>query len=188
MTTPLIDAPADGWRTVEIDPPWPERGGGKIKRGADRHYAVVGVRHIPGLILGCGHWRLAEHAHVYMWATNNYLMRAGWVLEQLGLRYVTTVTWPKTRAGLGQYFRGRTEHLLFAVRGRGLHPSVCTGRRDLSTLLAGAEHSRVHSRKPDAARQLIEARSHGPYLELFADPSAPERPGWTRWGLPRHPI
>jgi len=27
------------WRTALIDPPWPEQGGGKIKRGADRHYA-----------------------------------------------------------------------------------------------------------------------------------------------------
>lgn len=29
------------WKTVVMDPPWNERGGGKIKRGADRHYPVM---------------------------------------------------------------------------------------------------------------------------------------------------
>ena len=26
------------YKTIYIDPPWEENGGGKIKRGADRHY------------------------------------------------------------------------------------------------------------------------------------------------------
>ena len=29
---------APGYSTVLADPPWPESGGGKVKRGADRHY------------------------------------------------------------------------------------------------------------------------------------------------------
>jgi hypothetical protein len=27
--------------TILLDPPWPERGAGKIKRGADRHYLLI---------------------------------------------------------------------------------------------------------------------------------------------------
>lgn len=33
--------PQGQYKTIYIDPPWPERGGGKIKRGADRHYALI---------------------------------------------------------------------------------------------------------------------------------------------------
>lgn len=36
--TPKIEGPEGPYRTVYLDPPWPERGGGKSKRGADRHY------------------------------------------------------------------------------------------------------------------------------------------------------
>jgi len=43
--------------TFLLDPPWPERGGGKIKRGADRHYDVITKRHDTlSVIHGCPHW------------------------------------------------------------------------------------------------------------------------------------
>jgi hypothetical protein len=29
------------YRCILADPPWLERGGGKIKRGADRHYPLL---------------------------------------------------------------------------------------------------------------------------------------------------
>jgi hypothetical protein len=31
------------FKTILIDPPWPEKGAGKIKRGADRHYSLLKV-------------------------------------------------------------------------------------------------------------------------------------------------
>lgn len=34
-----------------LDPPWPEKGGGKIKRGADRHYKLMSVKEIIGLLI-----------------------------------------------------------------------------------------------------------------------------------------
>lgn len=37
------------FRTILIDAPWPERGGGKIKRGADRHYPLMSVPKIMAL-------------------------------------------------------------------------------------------------------------------------------------------
>jgi N6-adenosine-specific RNA methylase IME4 len=176
------------YRVAALDPPWPENGGGKIKRGADRHYATMPVKQIPACIIGSGHWTLAENAHVYLWVTNNYLPAGLWVLEQLAIRYVTTVTWPKERTGIGQYFRGKTEHILFGVKGRGMDPSVFQDNRSLSTLLENAEHARIHSRKPAAAFDLIEARSKGPYCEFFCDHELPARPGWDRWGLPRSSV
>jgi hypothetical protein len=31
------------YRVIYADPPWPEYGGGKIKRGADRHYPLMPI-------------------------------------------------------------------------------------------------------------------------------------------------
>ncbi len=37
------------YKTIYIDPPWMERGGGKIKRGADRHYPLMKTKDIAQL-------------------------------------------------------------------------------------------------------------------------------------------
>lgn len=113
-----------------------------------------------------------ENAHLYLWVTNNFLKDGLWVMEQLGFRYVTMLTWAKDRIGLGQYFRGQTEQLLFGVRGR-LPAQV----RTQTTLITAPR--RKHSEKPDRAFEVIEAVSPGPRLEMFA---RTQRPGWDAWG------
>lgn len=175
------------FRCIAMDPPWPERGGGKCKRGADRHYKVRGKTGIRDLILGADVWCPATHAHLYMWVTNNHLLDGLWLVDQLGFRYVTNLNWPKDRYGIGQYFRGQHELCLFSVRGNGLHPSVMTKRRDLSTSpphlithVRDENNRRVHSAKPEYYRKLMQARSKGPRLEMFARGEAPR--GWTFWG------
>ncbi len=164
------------FQTYLCDPPWPERGGGKIKRGADRHYKTLKVKDIAPTILACELFKPPEHAHLYLWTTNNFLPAALQVTADIGFRYVTMVTWAKDRSGLGQYFRGQTEHMIFAVRGKGYNTK--TERKDLSTLIQ--EPRTKHSRKPIASYELIEARSQGPFLELFGRGEA--RPGWEIWG------
>jgi N6-adenosine-specific RNA methylase IME4 len=178
------------YRTVCLDPPWFESGGGKIKRGADRHYELLKTKAMPKVIFDSGVFNVFDDAHMYMWATNNHLPDALWLIKELGFRYVTNVVWPKRRAGLGQYFRGKHELLLFAVRGRGKADEVMTSSKSLTTVLDIPEFprlplTRVHSRKPEESFALIEARSKGPYLEMFADPALPVRPGWYPWGAPK---
>lgn len=170
------------YRCVMLDPPWPERGGGRIKRGADRHYPLVNVRDMPAVILRCPRWSLDDNAHGWLWATNNYLADAMRLLGVLGFRYVSCVTWTKTRPGpggavlldrpgLGQYLRGVTEHLLFGVRGR-----LPATRPGVTGLFASRGR---HSAKPVEARRLVEMVSPGPRLELFArEPND----GWDAWG------
>ena len=34
------------YKTLYADPPWMERGGGQIRRGADRHYPLMKTRDI----------------------------------------------------------------------------------------------------------------------------------------------
>lgn len=163
------------YSTIAADPPWPEKGGGKIKRGADRHYPVLPVRDIPRVMLLDPKWNPADDAHLYLWVTNNYFADGIRIAADLGFRYVTTITWVKDRAGLGQYFRGQTEHMLFCVRGDGY--AVRTDRKDLTTLITAPRGQ--HSAKPQEAYDLIEARSRGPYLEMFA---RQKREGWDVMG------
>lgn len=189
------------WNTCLMDPPWTESGGGKIKRGADRHYPLVPTKKLPALLIGSGEWYPTPNAHLWMWATNNYLPDALWLGEQLGFRYVTNAVWVKTadpkaleqpgdnglvpasalklQVGLGQYLRGSHELLLFLVRkgGKGQHESVWNGHRDVPSVIRARRTK--HSRKPAESYDLIERVSKGPRLEMFARVA---RPGWRLWG------
>lgn len=94
--------PQGQYKTIYIDPPWPERGGGKIKRGADRHYALMSIKEIKALPIAS----LAdpEGCHLYMWTTNNHLPDALECVKAWGFQYVTLITWCKDSMGLGAVF------------------------------------------------------------------------------------
>ena len=165
------------YQTVVLDPPWNEKGGGKIKRGADRHYPLMKTPDIVQTIYSCPHWKdLADPCHMYMWVTNNFLEDGLFVIKALGFRYVTNFVWVKDKQGLGQYFRGQHELCLFATRGKS--PTLPrTQDKTISSVLV-VKRGR-HSAKPAESFDLIERRSHGPYLEIFA---RTPRKGWTAWG------
>lgn len=162
--------------TILADPPWPERGGGQIKRGADRHYPLMTVKAIAAVPVA---ELAAPDSHLYLWATNNYLPDGLAVMAAWGFRYVTTITWAKEgNIGLGQYFRGMTEHCLFGVRGQPPYRQTVEGKRAQGVTLISAPRG-AHSEKPEALRVMIERVSAGPYLELFARCTYPN---WDRWG------
>ena len=180
-----VPAQAGSYRTLYADPPWPERGGGKIKRGADRHYALMPVAEI--LAMPFGEWA-APDAHLYLWVTNNYLPAGLECVKAWGFRYVTMVTWVKDRAGLGQYYRGRTEQCLFAVRGKLPYRTLEDGKRAQGLTMIdepegwpGAIEAprEKHSVKPGRMRLFVESVSHAPRLELFARLASI---GWDVWG------
>lgn len=171
------------YRTLYIDPPWPEYGGGKIKRGADRHYPLMSEDEILRLPVK----QLTEdNAHLYLWVTNNYLPLGLRCIERWGFRYVTKVVWVKVirlqptsdQFGLGQYFRGITEDCLFAVRGNLPYRTREDGKRGQGKTVIMAPR-REHSQKPDEMRSMIEVVSHEPRLEMFARNSFK---GWDVWG------
>lgn len=192
--------------TGQMDFPWMERGGGKIKRGADKHYPLVPTKDGPDLIWSSPLWYPAPDAHLYMWVTDNFLKDGLWLMEQIGFRYVRTFQWVKVkgkpkkldfetgwavepdsgdielRYGIGQYARGAHEMMLFGVRGNGF--AVRTELKNIPSVFFApvppdADGKRIHSRKPDAAYELIQARSKGPYAEFFARRNLP---GWKSWG------
>ena len=119
-TTELSDLLQAGVRdgTIFADPPWREQGGGRIKRGADRHYPLMKV--IDIIAMAPAVRQLSKpSSHLYLWCTNNYLRSALLVMWASGFEYRTTITWLKDgNPGTGQYFQGLTEFVLFGVRGK----------------------------------------------------------------------
>lgn len=168
---------------ITLDPPWAEYGGGG--RGAQRHYALLETSEIARVILRSPAWRPAPDAHLWVWATSNFLVDGLALIDTLGFRYVRDYVWvktfstakevePKLQIGLGQYARGAHELCLFATRGRAQLPDVAPP----SVLFAPR---REHSRKPDrAVTEWFERVSPGPRLEMFARTA---RPGWDAWGF-----
>lgn len=159
--------------TIVIDPPWDwgDEGDQDQLGRARPDYGTMSIADLMALPVG----DFADtDCHLYMWITNRSLPKGFALMERWGFRYITAITWVKPHFGMGNYFRGQTEHLLFGVKG-----SQPLKRRDLGTVFTAPRGDAGHSSKPAAAFDLIESASPGPYLELF---SRLDRPGWVSWG------
>ena len=166
MQNPL---PKKKYKTIYADPPWYESGGGKIKRGADKHYPLMSNRDIKLLPVS----NIAEpDCYLFMWVTNNFLPEGLDTMRHWGFRYVTNLVWGKPSFGLGQYFRGQHEICLFGVRGK-LKKKV----NNESTLILKPKEK--HSKKPEGFYDKIERVAYPPFIELFA---RQRREGWDSWG------
>lgn len=165
------------YQIIYADPPWNEAGGGKIKRGADRHYPLMKTKDIAALKVK---EMAADNAHLYLWVTNNFLPDGLEVMKAWGFEYKTIITWKKDRIGLGQYFRGNTEHCLFGVRGN-LPYKIENDKRQQG--VTGFDAKRLeHSVKPLEMLEMIEKvsdRAGFNKIELFA---RDVKKGWDKWG------
>lgn len=166
MTPPPL--PQGKFRTIYADPPWPFDD--TATRGAaENHYPTMSIAEICALPVSD---LAADDAHLYLWTTNSHLHDAFHVAAAWGFEYKTLITWVKPQIGLGHYFRGATEHILFCVRGD--LPMSQVGERNWFEA-----PRQEHSRKPALFYDLIERCSPGPRLELFA---RTKRAGWVAWG------
>jgi len=175
------------YRCIAADPPWNETGGGRIKRGADRHYSLIKKwPDILRVMLQSPVWRPnPDGCHLWLWVTKNHIKEGFKLMEALGFRHVNDFCWtkakqdPKTglwklsRMGIGQYTRGQHETALFGVMGR-LPSKKPRNVRDACLAETGE-----HSEKPQAAYDHFERVSLGPRLEMFA---RIQRPGWDAHG------
>jgi len=187
----MASPPAAHFQVLLADPPWSYRVGEQSgRRGtADAQYATMTDRGIcelqpygrPVSALA------ADDSVLLMWATWPKLREAFDVISAWGFTYVTGLPWVKVSGtpyvdlwgdlqarpsyGVGFWFRGATEPLLVARRGKPPVP------RDVGMLgLLGPRLE--HSRKPDSVHEIAE-HMPGPYLELFA---RRPREGWDVWG------
>jgi len=160
------------FQTIVIDPPWDwgDEDGNNLFGRAKPDYATMPFEDI----LKSPVTRLAdENCHLYLWVTNWSLPKGFELIEAWGFRYITCLTWVKPSFGLGIYFRGSTEQVLFAIKG-----NIPLRRHDVGTHFEAPRGER-HSEKPNEVYGLIESCSYGPYLEIF---SRHQRDGWTMWG------
>jgi N6-adenosine-specific RNA methylase IME4 len=167
--------------TILIDPPWrfsnrtgkmaPEHK--RLRRYRTMDFGEIAVLPVDVVAL--------PKSHLYLWCPNALLLEALTIMREWGFVYKTNIVWYKVRKdggpdgrGVGFYFRNVTELLLFGVRGklRTLKP----GRKQVNMIVTRKEE---HSRKPEAAYEIIEACSPGPFVELFA---RQRRDGWESWG------
>lgn len=196
----------DMYRCISLDPPWPERGGGKSKRGADRHYDLMSVEAIVRTVVGSEPASLiAPDAHCWCWVTDNYLEGGLELMRALGFRYVRTLVWVKVKRGdeVQQHaWDGSMGGLLSTEPGehlrdaqsiglgqylRGAHELALFGVRGAAMVPPPANRMPSvvfapkgrHSEKPDEAIKVFEAVSPGPRVEMFARSA---RPGWNAWG------
>lgn len=171
--------------TICADPPWRYNNGKTALRsggrgaGAEHHYDTLTNAEIAALPV---EKLAADQAHLYLWVTNPRLYRGRKpdgigpieIAEAWGFEYITLLTWVKTGApGPGWYFRGYSEHVLFATRG-GLKIPAALRQSNVFTAPRGR-----HSAKPDVFYDRVEQVSPGPRMEMFA---RARRLGWDSWG------
>jgi N6-adenosine-specific RNA methylase IME4 len=164
---------ATRFATIVIDPPWDwgDEGDGDQLGRAKPDYSTMSIADLMELPVA----DLADDdCHLYLWITNRSLPKGFALMERWGFRYITMITWVKPHYGMGNYFRGQTEHVLFAVKG-----SQPLKRKDLPTVFFADRGKGGHSSKPPEFFDLVASASPGPFLEMF---SRTERPDWTTWG------
>ena len=119
-----------------------------------------------------------DKAHLYLWVTNPFLADGLRVCKEWGFEYKTLLTWHKLYSsgkpemGMGYYFRGCTEHIIFGVKG-GMKCLTKTERNCIEypdDNFIAEINPKQHSRKPDLFRQKIVTDWSGdlPRIELFA--------------------
>jgi len=181
------------FKTIVADPPWPYKSSKAIVGNAGRGTNKLASGGIATQVAAADQYPLMSmdqlkalrvityadpNSHLYLWFTNAFAVEAHELARAWGFHPKTIITWVKITAegwpsmATGYYYRGATEHILFAVRGslRLQGPPRPT---------AFATKRLPHSVKPEESYCLIEEQSPGPYLELFA---RRKRSGWAAWG------
>ena len=170
LATPLD---AQGlFQTIVIDPPWDWGDEGDVNQfgRAKPEYSTMPFDEIKNLPVN----KIAdENCHLYLWVTNRSLPKAFTLIDVWGFRYITCLTWCKPSIGMGNYFRGSTEQVLFAVKG-----SQPLKRHDVGTYFT-APRGDGHSAKPDEFYRLVESCSYAPFIDIFGRKA---RDGWSVWG------
>ncbi len=173
VAAPDISQAESCYSTIVIDPPWDwgDEGDNDQLGRARPDYNTMSIEQIADLPIS----KLSDtDCHLYLWITNRSLPKGFSLIERWGFRYITAITWVKPHFGMGNYFRGQTEHILFAVKG-----SQPLKRRDIGTVFNAPRGPNGHSSKPSMFYDIVESCSPGPYLEMF---SRSERDGWVSWG------
>ena len=181
------------YTVLVVDPPWSYGSDTGRKRTAEKHYRTIGNggrevnrktgEGIQGIIDVTPVVQLATaSSHLYLWTTNPKLPFAFAVMSAWGFEYKTMLTWVKVKkdgglhaGGMGWFFRGATEHVLFGSRGgKGIPPEL----RKPNVIMAPLG---AHSEKPTEFYDLL--RGIYPETEIMIDIYARKRhERFQAWG------
>lgn len=181
----MIDFPDKKYNIIYADPPWryDENWG---NGAAENNYDLMNFDEIKSLPVKN---ITDDSCHLYLWYTNSFVREAHELCDAWGFTYKQTLTWVKLydnnkiNMGMGYYFRGATEHILFGVKG--VLPRL---RKDLINVVETTGHAVYeknngfgnHSEKPNKFRDIIVKHSGDlPRIELFARTKIH---GWDVWG------
>jgi len=159
----VLSLPDKKYGIIYIDPAWnydESWGNGSAKH----HYDSMSMTELLALHIQ----KIAEtNCHLYLWYTNSFVKEAHQLCDAWGFNYKQTLTWVKTYSngkiitGTGYYFRGCTEHILFATKGK--LPRCDKSLKNLVIFPRGE-----HSEKPNIFRDLIVKQSGDlPRIEIF---------------------
>lgn len=163
------------YRTILIDPPWPQTLTGKRKRSKGspaeampyESMTLEQMLRLPVKALG------SEDAHLWLWTTNQFLEDGFVLMRAWGFKYLAAIHAIKP-TGIGNYFVHRSQTLLFGYK------SKCKFPLDrYKPNIIEVSDPKCHSEKWDETYEYIESVSPGPRVELFA---RRKRPGWDVWG------
>jgi len=167
------------FEVLYVDPPWSYKnkrtGGSAMISGAEAKYSTMSIEELCAMRDRELRDIVAKDAVLFMWATNPLLEDAFSVINYWGFKYKTTIVWKKVMSlGMGFWWRGQTEFLLFATKGK-----VKAFRMQEKNIIECKVGK--HSEKPEEFRQLINRATIGMpnKLELFARKNIE---GWSCWG------
>lgn len=176
------------YQTLVADPPWPIADprsrpwcakGGRRRRDTFLPYDLMSLEDIYALPVGD---LATPNAHLFLWVTATFNAEGLGVrtARAWGFERVAEIIWEKPNFGMGAF--PRPTHEILMVCRRGILPF--TAPLNVRSVQKWAvSHSnnggKTHSQKPEAAIDLIEQVSPGPYVELF---SRRHRMGWDVWG------
>ncbi len=135
-----------------IDPPWSynrKSTGGTNKSGSGQQYNTMTFSELQSLSRDITPL-MDENSVCFLWTTVPMLNDAIYLLLDWNFQYKTMITWVKRNNGLGNWFRGKTEHLLVGVRGK-----VKPFRLQAPNLII-SEKTLRHSEKPEESYELIQ--------------------------------
>lgn len=169
-----VQLPNKKYNIIYADPPWQYKRNGN--HSAESVYDVMSIEDIKNMPVQ----DISEdQSHLYLWVTNPFIQEGLDVCKAWGFEYKTLITWLKTYKdgtpvmGMGYYFRGCTEHIIFGVKGK----KLCENKKTKNIII---ENTTKHSEKPKNFREtIVECSGDLPRIELFA---RTEEDGWDSWG------
>lgn len=190
---------------IVADPPWnynQTSTSEKLSGYSDKEYEPLTTEDLCAL--GTDIRQLASSdSLLFLWTTWPFIADALHIIDAWGFKYITGLPWVKMDSylkhptyGVGYWFRGCTELILVAKRGkshRGNRKGILNFESPRNTW-AKKHNNQLslvdeqvgwvsvpegHSKKPDALQEIIEKDYPGPYLEIFGRRA---REGWTVLG------